>query len=246
MKPQEEDYDRAFALECRQCLRGAYPMVDGFVDACGFEVSIARLQKAARVLACPVKVNPPCWQHGRILYAAARRRIVTSADRAVRMLDIGTAKGFSALVMRWAMVDAQVGGVVYSVDVIDPEARVSRNTVAEIDGFRTLKEILAPWWSDAGHIQFMQRTGVEFLQHTTVDRFHLAFIDGKHNYENVLEETERLRELQGTGDVIVFDDVHIPGVLAACMEGCGKHYQTTLIKALPNRHYVVAVRRGKE
>ena len=56
------------------------------------------VEAAARVLACPLKANPPNWQHGRVLYAGYRAYLA-GLQRRVLLLDIGTAKGFSAAAM---------------------------------------------------------------------------------------------------------------------------------------------------
>jgi hypothetical protein len=62
-------YQDAFELERQQ----AYPVVDAFEARMGYALAKDRYEAAARVLACPVKRNPPNWHHGRIIYAAARK-----------------------------------------------------------------------------------------------------------------------------------------------------------------------------
>src|SRR3990172_8581667 len=90
--PPVEAYEAACALERTR----RYPLVDDFEARQGFALDRARLEAAARVLACPIKARPPNWQHGRVLYALTRRYRLT-AEGPLYCLDIGTAKGFSAL-----------------------------------------------------------------------------------------------------------------------------------------------------
>ncbi len=233
--PSAADYARVFALECAQ----VYPVIDAFEAEKGFALERDRLEAAARVLACPVKVHAPNWQHGRVLYALTRKYLASHPEP-VTLLDIGTAKGFSALCLQWSVNDANALGAVVSLDVIDPLARVRRNTVADVDGPRTLAEILAPW-PESDAITFVQSTGTAWLERR-YSRMHVAFIDGKHTGAVVHREGERLATLQEAGDLVVFDDVHIPGV-ALAVEQLKRVYDVQILTALPERMYAIGVRR---
>lgn len=229
-----EVYQAAFEAECRN----VYPEVDAFEARAGFVLDRSRLEQAARVLACPVKVNPPCWQHGRVIYALTRKYVHT-AEPVVRCLDIGSAKGFSALCLYWAVHDERgQTDAVTSVDVIDPLGRVRRNTVAECDGLKTLAETHAEF-PDAANIRFCQMTGMDALRQSS-DRIHVAFVDGKHDFAVVKREAELLRSRQAPGDVAVFDDLQIPGVHQAVCTLQG--YAVEDINLANGRRYAVAVR----
>ena len=169
-----ETYARIFAVEQSQ----SYLMVDAFEARMGYAVDRQRLEDAARVLSCPFKAAPPNWQHGRVIYAAVRKYLY-GVEGPVRCLDIGTAKGFSALCARWAIEDAGREAESFSVDVLPPGARVRRNTVAEVDGLRTLAEIIQPW-PEAQQISFVASTGIDWLA-ANPGRVHVAFVDGKHS-----------------------------------------------------------------
>lgn len=229
------DYERAFEAE----RRNDYPAITAFEQRRGFAIDRATLEDAARVLACPVKDHPPNWQHGRVLYALAREYQARSQETGVRVLDIGTAKGFSALCLLWAFRDAGAVCEITSVDVLDPNERVRRNTIAEVDGYKTLHEILAPW-PDAQAIRFVKSTGQLWLTSHT-ERIHLAFVDGKHSYDAVSWEAALLAERQRTGDVVMFDDVQIPGVAKALAEV--RAYTFESLEVLPGRRYAIGVRR---
>ena len=233
MTPTTQDYDRAFDLECRV----NYPAVTAF-EGDGPALDRTRLEAAARVLACPVKAHPPNWQHGRILYTLMRQRLALEPNP-VTCLDIGTAKGFSALVMRWALDDAGVEGTVLSVDVLDPLARVRRNTVAEVDRYLTLAETLAPW-PEAQRIEFRQMTGVAALK--SLKRVHVAFVDGKHTFAAVAEEVALLAARQQAGDLVMFDDAQIDGV-AKAVGAASSHYEVSRFDLLPHRAYLLGIRR---
>ena len=187
-----------------------------------------------------------------MLYAYARQYLsrqatldgmaIAAAERGVfHLVDVGTAKGFTALVLRWALDDSLVLGRVTSIDVIDPAARVRRNTVAELDGYLTLYETLAPWPEMRG-TEFVCGEGLAWLQSSS-SRLHLACLDGKHTEAVVREEALTLAERQQPGDLVFFDDVHLPGVAAAVREVADVYDVLERFDVLPQLAYIVAVRR---
>lgn len=232
--PTVQDYDAAFAKE----RANAYPMVDAFEQACGYALDRERLESAVRVLACPIKKAPPNWQHGRVLYAAARR-YVSKAETIVNVLDIGTAKGFSALCLQWALNDSNATGQVTSVDVIDPHSRVQRKTVAEVDGLLTLAETLTPW-PEAASIRFVQSTGIDWLA-SHHERIHIAFVDGSHNADVVQREGEIIAARQSAGDLAIFDDVNRIDIWFS-VNSLRDAYQFDVLQVLPTRSYAIGVR----
>jgi predicted O-methyltransferase YrrM len=232
-----QDYHEAFAKEAAS----VYPVVDTLEQEYGHALESARYLDAARVLACPVKPNPPNWQHGRVLYAIARHYFDgwNPAIRFFNLLDIGTAKGYSALCLQWALTDAGKSGHVVSIDVVDPMARVRRNTVAELNGYLTLLETLQPW-PEAHAIAFRKASGREWLT-ANRERIHLAFVDGKHSYEAVRWEAALLASRQQPGDVVMFDDVHMLPVGRAVRELVD--YEVRYIEIHEGRRYAIGRRK---
>lgn len=234
MKPTVEDYRRVFDAERVQ----EYPVVDAIEARTGYILDRLRLETAARTLACPVKAHAPNWQHGRVLYSVARQYLAGKTGK-VLLLDIGTAKGFSALCLQWALMDAGVVGTVVSVDVIDPCSREPRNTVAEVGAPKTLTEVLAAW-PEADAIMFRQSTGIDWL-HNYTGRIEFAFVDGKHTGQVVWKEGLLLADRQQPGDVVVFDDLHLPDIKAAVLSLSA--YETEVVRVLPHRSYAIARRK---
>ena len=229
-----ESYQAAFETEAAK----SYHVVDTFEVMAGYALEPERYLPAARVLACPLKVHAPNWQHGRVLYALTRQYLA-GCNGPVNLLDIGTAKGYSALCLLWALQDSPCYGRVTSVDVIDPHGHDRRNTVAECDGPKTLDEILKPW-PESQKIDFIQSTGQKWLAEHT-ERVHVAFVDGKHSYDAVSWEAALLAERQFVGDLVLFDDVQIPDVNMAVMGLTS--YTVQYLNVLPNRQYAIARRK---
>lgn len=237
--PTVADYSRIFEAE-RQ---NKYPVIDAFESRMGYAINRAKLEEAARALACPLKKNPPNWQHGRVIYSAVCNRLAKVQEDTICALDIGTAKSYSALCMLWAIEDSGMTGRVQSVDVIDPNERVRRNTVAEVDGFKTLSEILAPW-PEAERISFYRDTGLAFVSSRPPSvRFHAAFVDGKHSTEVVIQEGLQLAIHQHKGDLAIFDDLQLISPAVDQLERNGL-YAFERLWAKKDRGYAVGVRRG--
>jgi hypothetical protein len=238
----KEQYDAAFAKE-----RGiVYPMVDDLEKSTGYAVERDRLEAAARVLACPLKVNPPNWQHGRVIYSLLRQRLARDPDVSGVVVDIGTAKGFSAVVMGWAIEDAGSLLEVVSVDAVDPDQRVTRNSVAEVYGVFTVHEFVAPFIAKNVKTTFVGGGSEDFMLGFSMRkiRIPLAFVDGKHSQSVVLFDANAIEKHQLSKDVIVFDDVQIAGVAAGIsMFGAARNYESTRVKVSNIREYSILVRK---
>lgn len=215
----KEQYEAAWKTE----VANAYAAIDAYERVCGYAVDLDWLNGIARILNCPVKVNPPNWQHGRVLYAALRKFLESNVGLATvksprAIIDIGTAKGFSASVMARALYDHGVTWMpVYTVDVIDPDARVIRNTVAEVDGLKTLYEVLDPTLPAGVHVQCYGRGSRDVLERLKHGGYRIpfAFVDGKHSFDAVKFEGVAIAMRQQAGDMVIFDDCQLPEVRRA-------------------------------
>lgn len=154
-------------------------------------------------------------------------------------LDVGTAKGFSALCAAWALRDSGAPGRVFSVDVIDPEERTRRNSVADCDGPTTVRELLAPWPEESRLISLQRSTSVDWLKHA--HHVNFAFLDGKHRQDVVAEELRLLANRQRPGDVVIADDLQIVGVQRAVAEQSS--YDVRVVTLLPNRRHAIMVKK---
>lgn len=205
--PPRQDYEQAYATEVAQ----VYEEVDAYVG--GLECPL--LLSMARVLACPVKVNPPNWQHGRVLYAATRRYIDENPAHYYNFVDIGTAKGFSALVLDQASMRSGAPGCIDTIDVIDPYARVRRNSVWECSGQAfTVPDFLREFRKPGGPflINLHGKGSQEYFANHAPPRIHVAFVDGKHTYDAVRAEAFEIAKRQKRGDLMILDDVQIAPV----------------------------------
>jgi predicted O-methyltransferase YrrM len=195
--------------------QNTYPAMDQSEAVIGFSIDKEWLDSVAFALNCPVKTNPPNWQHGRLIYALVRQKVSEGfTDMDSVMLDIGTAKGFSACVIAKALYDSNETLPIYTVDIVDPMAKVVRNTFLEIDGLKTVPEMLNPRLPVGQRVSYYGGGSAKLLDTLVSNgkRVLFAFVDGKHSYASVKYEGEALRMCQREGDIIVFDDCQIPDV----------------------------------
>lgn len=224
-------YDAAFQAE----RMNDYPVMDALEARLGYAVDRTRLEAAARVLACPLKKNPPNWQHGRLIYALGRAYLAANPGRQT-WVDIGTAKGFSACVMSWALADGEAEGGILSWDIIDPMSRDPRNSVE--DG-KTVHEFVKPFWGYGVVVGFGHSPNGSRL--TLGDRVNFAFVDGSHTYDGVKADIELLVHRQLPGDIIVFDDMQVAGVAKAVFQVLAG-YDVEMVNLMPTRRYAIARR----
>jgi predicted O-methyltransferase YrrM len=247
LNPTRDDYSRVFESECLNETLNLYSAIDAFEKDCGFSIDRGLLRSMARVLNCPIKRNPPNWQHGRVIYAALMNRMRRlREDWKVRhtcaYLDIGTAKGFSAVVMAHALIHWHQQVRVYTADVVDPSDRVARNTVAELDGLKTVWELTEPFMPSTAELAWIGDSydTLDVLS-SSYDRIPFAFVDGKHDSDHVMKESAAIAAMQYPGDVIVFDDCQMIEVGRAVSKLRGYEQRVIDIKV---RKYVVATKRS--
>ena len=153
-------------------------------------------------------------EHGLLLYKLVLEG--GRGDGSLVVLDVGTARGFSALTMARAMLDGEMKGRVYSVDVIGHHEPLNwHGTKQDADeplaGVEISRsEIWGRWFAEeSALVTTINGRSMEVLrdwQHGPID---YAFLDGSHEYEDVRGELEALDSFMAEGGVIVVDDFHL-------------------------------------
>lgn len=241
----EEQY-RAIFEEARSL---SFPAIDTLEIDLGFAIQKKWLDETALVLNCPVKVNPPNWQHGRVIYAVLREFLKSTQaldKQPMVMLDIGTAKAFSACVIAKALKDHGEPWnrvPVHTVDVIKPNERVIRNTIAEVNGLKTLYEISKEFIPEEMAVIAHGDGSANLLTDLKSQdvRIPFAFVDGKHARSTVYMEGAMIASMQKADDVVIFDDCQITEVRQAVLD-LTKYYQPWFLDIGP-RTYAISRRK---
>jgi len=150
------------------------------------------------------------YQHGRVLYSTLRSYISEYSKKHndnMKILEIGTARGFSAVCMARAIIDASTNGTIISIDPIPHNKEIYWNCISDCKGKTTRSELLSSYMHELDNIVFVQGASPEYLNKLGIKRIHYAFIDGEHSFPNIQYEFDYISSRQKKGDVIVFDDI---------------------------------------
>ena len=152
-------------------------------------------------------------EHGLLLYKLVRG---LGPARLPVILDIGTARGFSAITMARALLDANLDGMVYSIDVVDHNSQrvwhSGKNDSGEaLAGLSISRlEVWDRWFAEEARcVTPLHGQSHEILENWSIGSIDIAFIDGEHTYNAVKRDLSLLEGLMTPTGVIVLDDYHI-------------------------------------
>ena len=169
--------------------------------------------------ACRILRGGDGGEHGLLLYKLG----CLCAERGSPFvaLDVGTARGFSAMSLARAVLDAGVEGRVYTIDVFphdeSREWHIAKQLDDELEGAPPMSrlQIWQRWFAEeSAVVSPIAGRSLEVLKTWPHGPIDLAFIDGSHAYEDVSGELELLDPLMAEHCAIVLDDYHL-GVVAA-------------------------------
>jgi predicted O-methyltransferase YrrM len=227
-----------------------YPAVDQFEREQGFRIDRNWMEQLALHTQVVIKESRLNYQHGRVLYAAAREYLARRGGaEPVTMLETGTARGFSAVCLARAIMDAGAGsgGRIITIDVLPHDRPMLWNCIDDHEGPKTRQELLAPWSEELQRIVFIQGSTRIQLDHLGIAHIGFAFLDASHSQEDVMLEFQYVSGRQERGDVVVFDDV-TPGTFDGVVEAVAAieregRYAVTHLRSSSGRGYAIALRR---
>ena len=152
-------------------------------------------------------------EHGLLLYKLICSHSNTS--RPLVVLDVGTARGFSAMTMARAITDGDLSGHVYTVDIDDHHKSLNWHAAKHapddpLVGLRmTRAEIWDKWFDADPAITPITGKSTDVLNDWNHGAISLAFLDGSHAYHDVKRELTLLDNLMAEDGNIVIDDYHL-------------------------------------
>ena len=183
------------------------PLLNKLADLNSEVMSLTWYEEAVRVLR-----GGDGGEHGHLLYKLVR---CLKTERPSVILDIGTARGFSAITMARALLDANQEGMVYSIDVVDHNSQLewhggkndSSDPLAGVSISRS--EMWSRWFpEEATVVTPIRGQSHEVLESWSFGSIDTAFIDGEHTYDAVKRDLAVLDHLMTPTGVIVLDDFH--------------------------------------
>ena len=224
------------------------PEVSQFEKMTGYKIDNNWLDELALKTQICIKKSKLNYAHGKILYSALREYVSTNYDKLenIKILETGTARGFSSLCMAKALSDSNIPGSILTFDVLPHRKKIYWNCITDhTEGSITRGQLLKPWEELVNkYIIFYQGYSSIQLKKVGLQRVNFAFLDGAHSYKDVFFEFNILKIHQKKGDMIIFDDYNkesFPGIVRAVDEICSKFsYEKKIIKSFDSRSYVVA------
>ena len=225
----------------------SYPEIDKYEKSSGFSIDIKWFHKLALHTQIVIKKSELCYQHGRVIYSTLSNYIYVNNNENINIVEIGTARGFSTIIMARALMDYNQLGKIMTIDPLPHSKRILWNCIDDNSGPKTRLELLKDHKNLIDDsISFLEGISKNILPKLKLKRIHFAFIDGAHDYDNVMYESKFISKFQNAGDIIIFDDYNksqYPSLVEAVDEFCKNElYSKIIINGNHNRNYVIATK----
>lgn len=166
-----------------------------------------------------VKQSRPMYLHGYLLTSALEHYIKNNSIKELTILETGTARGFSALVMAKILEMNNIKGIIHTIDILSHNTPIFDNCLkaSKLNKNISRQECLEEWQNVVEkYITFHSGDTRIILNNLNFSRINFAFLDAQHNYENVKQELNFVKDRQLKGDIIVCDDYTITQYPSIC------------------------------
>ena len=177
----------------------------------------------------------PNYERGILLYS------LIAKYKPKNVLEIGTAEGYSALCMAWAMTDYNINGKIFTIDPKPFDVPVERNVTWEDNPKHdTVMLSRRELWNKFADKEWIKKIEVltgfsgEVLQkNTKLPKMDMGFIDGSHVYEAVVHDFYAFLEIASESFYLLLDD-YVPnendGVTKTIDEEVAPNFDIALIQ----------------
>ena len=199
----KEDYLNLY----KETINTKYPEIESFLA--DKEKDDGFINELALTTQIVIKGSALNFQHGRLIYAllVAYIRNNQSINNLV-LLDIGTARGFSSIIMSRACINKNIESEIHTIDILPHNKKMYWNCINDVKfGKQSRKQLLSEYNNYTKKIFFHTGKSKKIINRLSLDRIHFSFIDGSHDYEDVKFEYLFISSKQIKGDLILFDDV---------------------------------------
>ena len=186
--------------------------IDSFLNNYKFKIDLNWLDELALHTQVVIKPNPINYQHGKIIYSILANYLEKKINsESVTILETGTSRGFSSIIMSRTLYDMNFNGKIYTIDIIPHSQKMIWNCIDDHEGLKTRKELLLPWKDFLENIIFLHGKSRKILKNLELERIHFAFLDAEHKLKDLEKEFNYVFKRQQKGDIIFFDD-YTPGL----------------------------------
>ena len=182
--------------------------VTKLVKEFGFPINKNWLDKLALKTQIVKKKNQIDYQHGRLIYSLIRNQLKTFTNQNYfKILEVGTARGFSSIIMSKAILDSKKKGKIATIDIIPHNKKIYWNTIDDLEGPQTRKHLLRSYKKYLKSINFLTGESVNIIKNIKTKQFNFIFLDGNHDFYYVMKEYDLVKNLQKKNDLLLLDDV---------------------------------------
>lgn len=156
-----------------------------------------------------VKKSRPLYLHGYVISSALQQYILNNKDITyLNILETGTARGFSSIVMANILKNNNIRGKINTIDWIGHQDEVKWNCIDAPENKKISRHRILDKWSDLrdNYINFITGDSNKILKKLDIERIHFAFLDGAHFFKELTNELNFVEKNQKSGDIIVCDD----------------------------------------
>ncbi|WP_268544243.1 O-methyltransferase [Candidatus Nitrosotenuis cloacae] len=172
------------------------------------------------------------YERGMLLYS------IVAKYKPLNILEIGTAKGYSALCMAWAMDDYDIPGTIHTIDpTLDTKFEIV------IDGKVNILSAPQLWDKIASDRWLSKIKPFSGYSGEVVDKFKFpkidfAYIDGHHVFEAVEHDFYAFLDIASDNFRVLFDDYALSdGVTKLIDDNVSKNFDGVLIKTNLKQQY---------
>ena len=154
-----------------------------------------------------IKISRPLYLHGYVISSALYKYIKDQSElKNLTILETGTGRGFSSIVMAHILKQTNTEGKINTIDRADRASNCidvpSREKI-----WKPRHEILERWADIRDkYINFIKGNSNAVLRRLKIGRIHFAFLDGAHHYKELSKELKFVEDNQESGDIIICDD----------------------------------------
>ncbi|MAJ23074.1 MAG: hypothetical protein CBC24_04345 [Candidatus Pelagibacter sp. TMED64] len=223
-----------------------YPEIDNYIFKNNLlDIDKIFLDNIALLTQISIKKSEPNYQHGRLIYSILYKYILDNKNKFEKFffLDIGTAKGFSSIIIAKAGIDTKITFKVNSYDVLPHSVPMYWNYINDNKGKITRKDLLKDYTNFTNNISYINKKVSNDEANNKNIRINFAFIDASHIYKDVKNDFNFVNQRQESNDIIIFDDVtkeKFNGVVKLVNEIDDKIYKIEKIMSSKNRGYAIA------
>lgn len=223
-----------------------YPKVEEFLSKYNDKIEEDWINELALHTQVVIKPNPINFQHGKIIYSILMRHLKENQQKKITILETGTARGFSSMVMAKALADTNTEGTIHTIDICPHDFKMMWNCIDDHEGMKTRAEILKPWEKYLSKINFIHGKSKNILKNLSLEKVNFAFLDAEHKLKDLKIEFEYVHKRQKKGDIIFFDD-YTPKLfdeVVNFVDNIEKNYQYKVEKIQSSnlRGYAIATR----